>query len=142
MGLHAAPVTGKNALVAARALSSAFWQFSNSSGVTTIKRKIVLGHLNRSFENIGALVPWDRLTGAGTCGVTCLDQLHCALDRLLDWLQLYFEANEFEFSFFMSGSDRPYRAITLDTRSSVAKTSGRVSTHALTWLNDCIDVGV
>jgi hypothetical protein len=37
-GLHA--VTGNDAVVAARALSSAFWQFSYSSGVTTIKEKL------------------------------------------------------------------------------------------------------
>jgi hypothetical protein len=30
--------------------------------------------------------------------------------------------------------DRPYRVITVDTRSSVAKTVRRVSTNALTWL--------
>ncbi len=36
-GLHAAPVTGKDSVVAARAHSSAFWRFSNSSGVTTKK---------------------------------------------------------------------------------------------------------
>ena len=39
-GLHAAPVTGKDAFVAARAHSSAFMRFSNSSGVTTIKEKL------------------------------------------------------------------------------------------------------
>ncbi len=40
VSLHAAPVTGKDALVAARAHSSAFMRFSNSSGVTTIKEKL------------------------------------------------------------------------------------------------------
>ena len=40
VGLHAAPVTGKDAFVAARAHSSAFMRFSNSSGVTTIKEKL------------------------------------------------------------------------------------------------------
>ena len=58
-----------------------FWSDDN-------KRKIVRGHLNRSFDNMIALVPWDKLTRAGTCGVTCLDQSRCALDRSLDWLQL------------------------------------------------------
>ncbi len=40
VGLHAAPVTGKDALVAARAHSSAFMRFANSAGVTTIKEKL------------------------------------------------------------------------------------------------------
>ena len=40
VGLQAAPVTGKDALVAARALSSDFMRSSNSSGVTTIKEKL------------------------------------------------------------------------------------------------------
>jgi hypothetical protein len=59
-GLHAAPVTDKDAVVAALAHSSAFWRILISSGVTTIKNKIVRGHLNRSLENINALVPWDK----------------------------------------------------------------------------------
>ncbi len=48
------------------------------------KRKFGRGHLNPSFGNDIALVPWDRLAGAGTC----LDQSHCVVVAWLDWLQL------------------------------------------------------
>jgi hypothetical protein len=34
--------------------------------------------------------------------------------------------------------DRPYRVITVDKRSSVAKNAGRLSTNALTWLLPCL----
>jgi hypothetical protein len=47
------------------------------------KKLIGGGHLNLSFGNNIALVPWDKLAGAGTC----LDQSHCVFVTSLDWLQ-------------------------------------------------------
>ncbi len=63
-GLHAVTgSTGNDTVVAATA--RALRQFSNSFGAMKVKRKFGRGHLNPSFGYKIALVPWDKLGGAG-----------------------------------------------------------------------------
>ena len=67
------------------------------------------------------------LAGAGTC----LDQSHSVLGRVAGAILI---RSKWVLIFFFHVCDRPYRAITVETRSSVAKTIGRVSPNSLTWL--------
>jgi hypothetical protein len=65
-------------------------------------------HFYPSFDNIIALVPWDKLAGAGTC----LDQSHCVLGRVAGLLLI----RKWVLIFFFHVCDRPYRVIAVIPR--------------------------
>ncbi len=75
--------TGNDAVVAASA--RALRQFSNSCGAMKVKKIWARPfESGPSFGNNSALVPGDKLAGAGTC----LDQSDCVFVSWLDLLQL------------------------------------------------------
>ena len=86
------------------------------------------GYLNPSFGNNIALVPWDKLAGAGTC----LDQLHCVVVESLDRLQ--FNSKQMGFNLFFSCLRPALPSHHYGHTLSVVKSAGCVPTNALTWL--------